>query len=103
MIENQKLIDDFYEWQRQPTIQDDLVLKGDDLILLGLFSSRGLLVRAGFYQSIELICEKVVHNDKERPLFYMMNLLRDNSPSPNSRIPSKDSKYYFSTFSALIM
>ena len=33
----------------------------------------------------------------------MMNLLRSNSPSPNSRIPSKDSKYYFSTFSALIM
>ena len=45
----------------------------------------------------------MVDNDKERPLFYMLNLLRSNSPSPSSRIPSKDSKYFFNTFSVLIM
>ena len=33
----------------------------------------------------------------------MLNLLRSNSPSPSSRIPSKDSKYFFNTFSVLIM
>lgn len=103
LIEDQKLIDNFYEWQRQPTLHDDLVLKADDLVLLGLFSAKGLLVRAGFHSSIELICDKVVENDKERPLFYMLNLLRNNFPSPSSRIPSKDSKYFFNTFSVLIM
>ena len=80
-----------------------MIKSADDLILSGIYSSKGYLVRDGFNNSLELICEKVTENQGMRPLFYMIRLLRNNFPHPESRIPTKESAYFFSLLSALIL
>ena len=52
-----------------------MIHTSDDLILSGVYSVKGYLVRDGFNQNIELICEKVTENKGMRPLFYMIKLL----------------------------
>ena len=103
LIENQQLIDEFYKWNRPAKSEDDLIKTSEDLLLSGIYSQKGYLVRDGFSQNLELVCEKVTENEGLRPLFFMIKLLQNNFPHPDSRIPTKESGYFFSLLSALIL
>ena len=77
-------------------------MNSKDFLLYGIYSTKGPLVRNQFKECIELICEKVTKNAGERPLFYVIKVLKSHFPSQSSSIGTQYSCEFFNIFSILI-
>ena len=103
-VQRHELIADFFAWTRtapDPVGDEAQISNATDFLLNGIYSPKGVFVRNQFKECIELICEKVTHSG-ERPLFYMIRVLMNHFPSPQSRVGTEKCSEYFSLFGALI-
>ena len=103
LIENPKLVDDFYAWQ-PGTIEENAPIKNiNDLLLNGIYSNKASIIRTAFKDNLELIAEKVTTNTGVLPLYYLIKMLKENMPSPEMTIDTKDSAQFFKLLGALIL
>lgn len=106
MIQNQELMLDFYEWTREVGDTEDFKLvkitNPTELLMNGVYSAKSLFIRNEFKEKIELICEKVTTCLGERPLFYLIDMMKNNLPSRESKIDTLRSQQFFELFGALI-
>ena len=72
-------------------------------MLHGIYSPKSLYVRTQFKDCIELICEKVTKTVGERPLFFVIKVLMDHFPNPQSNIGTQNCGEYFNLFGSLIL
>lgn len=120
---NPNLIDSFYTWTREPEelVEVEKILKEDEakieeeknknlkesektklsvtviknsqeLLLAGLLNHR-FEIRKGFRECLEIIASNIKTNEGKRPLYYFLNMLKNNFPQSK-----KDVKDFFEFF-----
>ena len=86
-MQKNELVMDFLSWVRdidssQNQDGDEQIMNSEDFLLHGIYSPKHLFVRNQFKECIELIREKVNENLGERPLFFVIKVLKNHFPSP---------------------
>ena len=103
LIENPNLLDEFYNWKKANVEENAKIKTIDDLLLNGVFCSKTILIRNAFKDNIELIAEKITISKGTLPLYYLIKMLKDNMPSPDLKMSTKDSAEFFKLLGALII
>ena len=91
LIENPNLLDEFYTWKRANVEENAIIKTIDDLLLNGVYCPKANLIRNSFKDNIELIAEKITTHKGILPLYYLIKMLKENMPSPELKITTKDS------------
>jgi ubiquitin carboxyl-terminal hydrolase 34 len=126
-ISNPQIKKEFYVWEKevdkvvmnQPEQQTVgklikkslprlIITNTAELILGGLFSSKGQSIRKKFQESVEMICERVTDStNSDRPLHWFLNLLIDKSPiwdgNEDTKHACRDTQEFFATVTNLLV
>ena len=102
MIENQELVEDFYQWKFEGADKDCLIQDSGDLLLCGIYSSKAYGIRSAFKENLELMAEKITKNSGTPALFFLIKLMKDNIPREDLKFQTKESGNFFKLFGELI-
>ena len=107
VIENQDMIDEFYTWERKHAPEHDSssisIETSEKIIVTGIYTNKGDLVRNTFKTTLELLCEKVTTNKGKRPLFYIIEVLERHFPNAPLNDNTKIGDSTWSTLRETIM
>ena len=96
-----ELVDEFFEWTHKDNGSSQ-IKDAQDFIISGIYSRKSKNIRYEFFDSLQLICEKVTENSVGSPLLLTISILTKNMPGNESQIDTTMCSEYFTLFGSLV-